>query len=54
MITGIVPHIGGPLIPPATVTVFIGGLLAARMGGPCACAGPPDTIALGEFTVFIA
>ena len=52
MVTGIVPHVGGPILPPGAVTVLIGGLPAARVGDMATCVGPPDTIALGSFTVF--
>ena len=31
MVTGIVPHVGGPILPPGAVTVLIGGLPAARV-----------------------
>jgi len=51
MVTGIVPHVGGPILPPGAVTVLIGGLPAARVGDMAVCAGPPDVIALGSFTV---
>jgi uncharacterized Zn-binding protein involved in type VI secretion len=49
--TGPVPHVGGPILPPGAVTVLIGGLPAARVGDMATCVGPPDTIALGSFTV---
>jgi uncharacterized Zn-binding protein involved in type VI secretion len=52
MVTGVVPHVGGPILPPGAVTVLIGGLPAARVGDMAVCAGPPDVIALGSFTVF--
>jgi uncharacterized Zn-binding protein involved in type VI secretion len=52
MVTGIVPHVGGPILPPGAVTVLIGGLPAARVGDMATCVGPPDVIALGSFTVF--
>ena len=52
MVTGIVPHVGGPILPPGAVTVLIGGLPAARVGDMATCVGPPDTIVLGSFTVF--
>jgi uncharacterized Zn-binding protein involved in type VI secretion len=52
MVTGVVPHVGGPILPPCAVTVLIGGLPAARVGDMAACVGPPDVIALGSFTVF--
>ncbi|GEM_PF-390739 len=54
MVTGIVPHVGGPVLPLGAVpTVFIGGSFAATMGTTCTCAGPPDTILMGSPTVFI-
>jgi uncharacterized Zn-binding protein involved in type VI secretion len=53
MVTGIVPHVGGPILPPAAATVLINFLPAARVTDQCLCVGPPDIIALGEFTVFI-
>jgi len=52
MVTGIVPHVGGPILPPGAVTVLIGGLPAARVGDMATCVGPPDSIVLGSFTVF--
>ena len=48
-----VPHVGGPLLPPGALTVLIGGLPAAVMGGMATCVGPPDTIARGSATVLI-
>jgi uncharacterized Zn-binding protein involved in type VI secretion len=53
MVTGIVPHVGGPILPPGGMTVLIGGLPAARVGDMVTCVGPPDVIALGSFTVLI-
>jgi uncharacterized Zn-binding protein involved in type VI secretion len=53
MVTGVVPHVGGPVLPPGGVTVLIGSMPAAVVGGMCTCAGPPDVIALGSFTVMI-
>lgn len=53
MFTGPIPHVGGPIIPPTSMTVLIGGLPAARMGDKAVCVGPPDTIAMGCFTVLI-
>ena len=32
MVTGVVPHVGGPILPPGSPTVLIGGMPAARMG----------------------
>ena len=53
MVTGIIPHVGGPSLPPGGITVLIGMLPAARVGDMCVCVGPPDVIALGSFTVLI-
>ena len=54
MVTGVVPHVGGPILPPGGVTVLIGSLPAARAGDMATCVGPPDTIAKGSATVLIA
>ena len=53
MVTGVVPHVGGPILPPCAVTVLIGGMPAARVGDMAVCVGPPDVIALGSMTVLI-
>lgn len=53
LVTGVVPHVGGPILPPGCPQVLIGGLPAARVGDMATCVGPPDTIALGSFTVLI-
>jgi uncharacterized Zn-binding protein involved in type VI secretion len=53
MVTGIVPHVGGPILPPGGIPVLIGGLPAARLGDMAVCVGPPDVIVLGSFTVLI-
>jgi uncharacterized Zn-binding protein involved in type VI secretion len=55
MVTGTVPHVGGPVLPPgAGPQVLIGGFPAARMGDMATCAGPPDSIVKGAFPVPIA
>ena len=51
MVTVLVPHVGGPILPPGGVTVLIGGLPAARVTDMAVCVGPPDVIVLGSFTV---
>ncbi len=48
-----VPHVGGPILPPGSPMVLIGGQPAARVGDMCTCVGPPDSIAMGCFTVLI-
>ena len=53
MVTGIVPHVGGPILPPGCPTVLIGMMPAARVGDMCTCVGPPDVIAKGSPTVLI-
>jgi len=53
MITVLVPHVGGPILPPGTPTVMIGGMPAAAVGDMCTCVGPPDTILMGSATVMI-
>ena len=53
MVTGLVPHVGGPIIPPACPTVLIGFMPAARVGDQCTCVGPPDAIIMGSSTVTI-
>ena len=53
MVTGIIPHFGGPILPPGAVTTLISGMPAARVGDMAVCVGPPDVIALGAFTVLI-
>ena len=53
MVTGIIPHVGGPIIPPGCPTVLIGNLPAARIGDMAVCVGPPDSIIVGSPTVLI-
>lgn len=53
MVTGVVPHVGGPILPPGAPTVLIGGLPAAHVGDLATCTGPPDTIIKGSTTVLI-
>lgn len=53
MVTGVVPHVGGPILPPGSPTVLIGGLPAARLGDMATCTGPPDSIVMGCMTVII-
>ena len=51
MVTGVVPHVGGPILPPGSPTVLAGFLPVARMGDQATCTGPPDVIIKGEPTV---
>ena len=53
MVTGTVPHVGGPILPPGEPTVLIGAVPAARVGDMALCTGPPDAIIMGSTTVLI-
>lgn len=53
MVTGVVPHVGGPILAPGCPTVLIGFLPAARVSDQCVCVGPPDIIVRGSATVLI-
>lgn len=53
LVTGIVPHVGGPVVGPGAPTVLIGNMPAAKVGDICVCVGPPDSIVMGSFTVLI-
>jgi uncharacterized Zn-binding protein involved in type VI secretion len=52
MVTGVVPHVGGPILL-GCPTVMIGFMPAARVGDTAVCVGPPDAIAKGSSTVVI-
>jgi type VI secretion system secreted protein VgrG len=54
MVTGVVPHVGGPILPPCAVTVLTGSLPQARVGDMCTCVGPPDIIVKGAMTVIVS
>jgi uncharacterized Zn-binding protein involved in type VI secretion len=53
MVTVLVPHVGGPILPPGGIPVLFGGMPAARVGDMAVCAGGPDVLAMGSFTVFV-
>jgi uncharacterized Zn-binding protein involved in type VI secretion len=52
LVTGVVPHVGGPLIGTAA-NVLIGGMPAACAGDVATCVGPPDAVLPGSATVLI-
>jgi len=52
MVTGVVPHVGGPIIT-GMPTVLTGGLPQARVTDLATCVGPPDMIVKGAFTVLV-
>lgn len=53
MIDVIIPHVGGPILPPGAPTVLIGIMPAGCVGDLLTCVGPPDTILMGEPSVLI-
>lgn len=53
LVTVLVPHVGGPILPPGCPTVLIGMLPAARVTDMATCVGPPDVIVKGSPTVLI-
>jgi uncharacterized Zn-binding protein involved in type VI secretion len=53
MVTGIVPHVGGPIMPPGHPKTLIAGLPAARVSDKAICVGPPDIIVKGAPTTLI-
>jgi uncharacterized Zn-binding protein involved in type VI secretion len=52
-VTGVVPHVGGPIVSPGCPTVLIGSLPAARVTDIATCVGPPDVIVMGSTSVLI-
>ena len=52
LVTGVVPHVGG-VVAMGSTTVLIENLPAARQGDQVVEAGPPNTIAVGCFSVLI-
>ncbi|HEX3487605.1 MAG TPA: PAAR domain-containing protein [Micropepsaceae bacterium] len=52
MVTGIVPHVGGPIIL-GSPTVITGKMPQARVSDSLTCVGPPDTIVKGSATVLV-
>ncbi|WP_299440392.1 PAAR domain-containing protein [uncultured Rhodospira sp.] len=52
MVTGLVPHVGGP-VSLGCPTVLTVGLPQARVTDLCTCVGPPDMIAKGSATVLV-
>ena len=47
------PHVGGPIVS-GVGNVLIDGQAAATVGSVCTCIGPPDAIAIGSATVYVA
>lgn len=53
MLTGPVPHVGGPVIALPTPKVLTGMLPQAVATDKVICVGPPDVIAMGSMTVLV-
>jgi uncharacterized Zn-binding protein involved in type VI secretion len=53
MVTGLVPHVGGPIAGPCAPNVLTGALPQARVTDMCVCVGPPDMIVKGSMTVLV-
>ena len=45
MVTGVVPHVGGPIIGPGAVTVVASNMVTSVVGDQITCVGPPDAVA---------
>jgi uncharacterized Zn-binding protein involved in type VI secretion len=44
LVNVLVPHVGGPILPPGKPTVLIGNLPAATVTALAVCVGPPDVV----------
>jgi len=54
MVSGTVPHVGGPILPPCAPTVITGNMMPqARISDMATCVGPPDVITQGSSTVTV-
>lgn len=53
MVTGVVPHVGGPVLPPGGILTLVGKMPAARVADMAFCVGPPDVIVMGSFKCMI-
>ncbi|MBX3436564.1 MAG: PAAR domain-containing protein [Planctomycetaceae bacterium] len=52
-VTGVVPHVGGPIAGPGAATVLINSMPASIVGDTCVCVGPPDKTVKGSGTVML-
>ena len=53
LVTGVVPHVGGPIASPGAPLVLVAGLPAATATSVCVCVGPPDMVVMGSPTVLM-
>ncbi|MGL5920158.1 MAG: PAAR domain-containing protein [Bacteroidales bacterium] len=47
MVTGVTPHIGGPIVGPGNSGILIDGTPVSVIGDTCICCGPPDVVVQG-------
>ena len=47
MVTGVVPHVGGPIVGPGNVGILVDGIPVSVIGDTCVCSGPPDVVVQG-------
>lgn len=47
MVTGVTPHVGGPISGPGNSGILVDGTPVSIMGDMCVCTGPPDVIVTG-------
>jgi uncharacterized Zn-binding protein involved in type VI secretion len=52
MVTVLVPHVGGPILPGGSIAL-VSGLPAACVTNMAVCVGPPDVIVMGSFITMI-
>lgn len=52
-VTGVVPHVGGPILPPCSINVKTNALNQARATDQATCVGPPDFIVTGSTSVMV-
>lgn len=51
--SGLVPHVGGPIVAPGMPTVLTCAMPQARVTDMAVCVGPPDVILKGSTTVLV-
>lgn len=52
-VTVLVPHVGGPILPPGHITLLVGALPVAKATALCTCVGPPAPVPMGSPTVLV-
>lgn len=53
MITGVIPHVGGPVVQAICTNVLIGSLPPVQLGCQLVCTGPPDIVMAGSTSVLV-